>query len=46
MNKDTIDVIPNKTLRYVVNPYYDYTGVLYEQRHALQREIINMAIGL
>ena len=46
MNKDTIDVIPNKTLRYVVNPYYDYTGVLYEQRHALQREIINRAIGL
>lgn len=46
MNKDTIEVIPNKTIRYVVNPYYDYTGVPYEQRHALQREIINIAIGL
>jgi hypothetical protein len=46
INKDTIEVVPNKTIRYIVNPKYDYTGVPYEERHILQREIINVAIGL
>jgi hypothetical protein len=46
INKDTIEVVPNKTIRYIVNPKYDYIGVPYEERHILQREIINVAIGL
>ena len=46
INKDTIEVVPNKTIRYIVNPKYDYTGIPYEERHILQREVINIAIGL
>ena len=46
MNKDTIEVVPNKTARYIVNPYYDYKGVPFKERKTLQNEIINLAIGL
>ena len=46
INKDTIEVVPNKTIRYIINPKYDYRGVPYEERHILQREVINIAIGL
>ena len=46
INKDTIEVVPNKTIRYIVNPKYDYTGIPYEERHILKREVINIAIGL
>ena len=46
MNKDTIEVVPNKMARYIVNPYYDYTGVPFKERKTLQNEIINLAIGL
>ena len=46
INKDTIEVVPNKMARYIVNPYYDYTGVPFKERKTLQNEIINLAIGL
>jgi hypothetical protein len=45
-NKDTLVVQPNKSLRYLINPHYDFTGVPFNERKKLQNEIVNMAIGL
>ena len=46
INKDTLILEPNKSIRYLYNPYYDYTGVPYDERKQFRIDNLNMAIGL
>src|SRR5210317_35587 len=44
INKDTIEVVPNKTLRFLTNPYYVFKEDEYSRRKQLRIELINKAL--
>jgi len=45
-NKDTIEVAPNKTLRFLTNPYYNFKEGEYSRRGQLRIELINKALSI
>jgi len=45
LNKDTIEIEPNKTLRFLTNPYYDFKEDEYSRRKQLRIELINKALS-
>jgi len=46
INKDTLFLEPNKSIRYLYNPYYDYTGIPLDERKQFRTDRLNEAIGL
>ena len=46
INKDTLLLEPNKSIRYLYNPYYDYTGIPFDERKQFRTDRLNEAIGL
>ena len=46
INKDTLLLEPNKSIRYLYNPYYDYTGIPFDERKQFRIDRLNEAIGL
>jgi hypothetical protein len=45
VNKDTIEIETNKTLRFLTNPYYDFKEGEYSRRRQLRTELINKALS-
>jgi hypothetical protein len=46
INKDTLFLEPNKSIRYLYNPYYDYTGIPFDERKQFRTDRLNEVIGL
>jgi hypothetical protein len=46
INKDTLFLEPNKSIRYLYNPYYDYTGIPLDERKQFRIDQLNTVIGL
>ena len=46
INKDTLFLEPNKSIRYLYNPYYDYTGIPLDERKQFRIDQLNVVIGL
>jgi hypothetical protein len=41
INKDTIDLKPNSSVRFLTNPFYRFKEGEYEDRHTIRMQIIN-----